>query len=61
MVKHVSFKDIKENEMINYLKENGYLNGFSYYVKELIKKDMKNSGVEFKEPKQTKRNTKFEL
>lgn len=40
MVKTVSFKDEYEKEMIKYLNDNGYLKGFSYYVKDLIRKDM---------------------
>lgn len=67
MIKTVSFKDIKEEKMINFLNENGYLNNFSYYVKDLIKKDMQGAepkvteeeSIITKEDTRKKRNTNF--
>lgn len=61
MVKGVSFKDKSENDIIEYLIENGYLKCFSYYVKGLIKKDMDNKLTTDKKEVVKKRNTNFEL
>jgi hypothetical protein len=57
-MKQVSFKK-DEQDLIDYMKENGYYNNFSYYVKDLIRKDMKeNKNVNIPVSK-NKRNTNF--
>lgn len=45
MVKPISFKDEKESDLIEYLKNSGYLKNFSYYVKGLIRKDMEKENI----------------
>lgn len=61
MVKGVSFKDFKEKDLIEFIKDKD----FSYYVKELIRKDMKkieNQADKYKEDtKNNKRTTKFDI
>lgn len=63
MVKTVSFKDKKEADIIKHLENNGYLNSFSYYVKNLIIKDMQGNKNQITEVKKEegKRNTNFDF
>lgn len=61
MVKGVSFKDFKEKDLIEFIKDKD----FSYYVKELIRKDMKkieNQADKYKEDtKNNRRTTNFDI
>lgn len=64
-VKPVSFKK-DDDDIIKYLKENGYHKVFSYYVKDLIRKDMQKektnelpNRIEKTAPK--KRNVNFDI
>jgi len=59
-VKPVSFKE-DEQDIIKYMKSNGYDKSFSYYVKGLIRKDMNSAGSLIKEEVQKPRkNTNYE-
>jgi hypothetical protein len=61
MVKGVSFKEKKEKDLINFIKDKD----FSYYVKNLIKKDMEKEENEVLKGKEKqkirKRNTDFDI
>jgi hypothetical protein len=57
-MKQVSFKK-NEQDLIQYMKENGYYNNFSYYVKDLIRKDMKENKSFNIPTTKNKRNTNF--
>ena len=59
MVKPVSFREKKDKDLIEHIKDKD----FSYYVKELIREDMKRSKLEQPKPveKNNKRNTDFGL
>lgn len=60
MVKAVSFKEVKEKNIIEYLEDHKYLDNFSYYVKNLIKEDMNRVESNQKESTEsTKRKSKF--
>ena len=59
MIKAVSFKDKKEKDLIDYVKNKD----FSYYIKGLIKEDMKRNNLEQTKPveNKNKRNVDFDL
>lgn len=62
-VKPVSFKK-DEGDILEYLKKHGYYKAFSYYVKDLIRKDMQEN--ELKESVKSnkanrKRNVNFDI
>jgi ribosomal protein S8 len=60
----VSFK-IKEEDLIRFMEHEGYIDNFSYYVKNLIREDMKkgdNTEYKSKEShKMNKRNANFDI
>lgn len=65
MVKTVSFKE-SEEDIIKHLKDNGYMNSFSYYVKGLIRQDMNNSKISISSKKEEekpkpRRNANFDM
>lgn len=57
MVKVVSFKE-RETDLIEFIKDKD----FSYYIKDLIRKDMQGADPKIiKEEPKKKRNTNFEI
>lgn len=59
MVKSVSFKE-KETDLIKFIKDKD----FSYYVKDLIRKDMQNNNEHTKiieKTREPRRNTNFDI